>query len=384
VNLKLFLQIIKARLWIIALILLGTIATAAVVTLQTPSSYTAVTTVVLDVQGKGPFDPVGASRNLATGYQATQVDIIESRSVALRVVDLLTPASKAAAIKLYLSPEDAQLGDKVIRPMLAGTFQDGLNVRPAGASQVLSLEFSSENPNLAAEIADAFAKAYTDVSLELQVKPARRNARWFDGQLKDMRARLEEKQRLLTAYQRDRGIVSIDERLDVENRRYQELATALVVAQTNRYDVESRQLGRQHPEYLRAIDRERSVQASLNRQKQKVLEIQQQRDELNLMVRELENSRTVYDQALQQFNQSTMQSQFTGTNVAILSKAALPASPSSPNIPENMTLAVLLGLVLGFGVAFLLEVLNRRIRISEDLSQGLGVPVLASLRPEHG
>jgi polysaccharide biosynthesis transport protein len=379
VNLKLFLRVIKARLWIIVLILVGTLATTAVVTMNTPARYTAVTSMVLDFQSRGPFDQLGIPRQLATGYLATQVDIIRSRSVALKVVDSLSPASKAAAVAAFLDPEDAVAGVNVVRPRLAGELLDNLVIRPSGDSQVLNLEFTSPDAQLSAAIADAFAQAYIDVSLELQVEPARRNARWFEGQLKDFRARLEEKQRLLTAFQREKGIVSIDERLDVENRRFQELSSAVVEAQTNRYDVESRQLGQRHPEYLRAIERERSVQASLNRQKQRVLEIQQQRDELSLLARDVENARNTYDQALQQFSQTNMQSQFNGTNIAVLNKAALPLVPSSPDLKKNLVLAVLLGLVFGFGVAFAMELVDRRIRIAEDLTEELGVPLLASL-----
>jgi len=87
----------------------------------------------------------------------------------------------------------------------------------------------------------------------------------------------------------------------------------------------------------------------------------------------------MYDQALQQFNQSTMQSQFTGTNIAILSKAALSNEPSSPGLLTNVILAVLLGLVLGFGAAFVLEAVDRRVRTPEDLSEGLRVRTLGKL-----
>lgn len=378
-NLKLILQVCKARLWIILLILFTTIAMAAVVTIKTPKKYTAPTSVVVDFQSKGPFDQLGVAKQMASGYMATQVDIIRSRTVALKVVDSLSPELKAEAIAKLLEPDDRIGAPSVVRANLVGALLDDLAVRPSGESQVVTLEFASPDPNLSAAIADDFAEAYINLSLELQVEPAKRNARWFDGQLKEMRARLEEKQRELTAYQREKGLVSIDERLDVESRRLQELSTALVEAQTNKYDVESRQLGSQHPEYRRAIERERSVRISLDSQKLKVQEIQQQRDELSLLAREVENSKTMYDQALQQFYQSTMQSQFTGTNIAVLSRAAIPTRPSSPNFFVNMVLAVVLGLVLGFGAAFVLEALDRRVRIPEDLSENLGVPVLAKL-----
>ena len=378
-NLKHFLQVCIARFWVIALILLGTVATAVVVTMREPPRYTAATSLVVDSQDKGPFDQLGVARQYVSGYLATQVDIIRSRSVALKVVEALPPPTKAAAIAAFLDPDQAAERPNVVRGNLAAELLDNLIVRSSGESQVLTLAFTSPDPKLSAAVADAFAEAYINQSLELQVEPARRNAQWFDGQLKDLRARHEEKQRLLTVYQREKGLVSVDERLDVESRRLQELSTALVEAQTNTYDVESRQLGSQHPEYRRAIERERSVQSSLNRQKQRVQEIQQQRDELSLLARDVENSRNMYDQALQQYSQSTMQSQFTGTNIAVLSRAATPDRPSGPNLLINTALGVLLGLVFGLGMAFVLEALDRRIRIPEDLSEDLHVPVLARL-----
>jgi len=378
-SLKRFLQVFKARFWVIALILLGTVATAVLVTMKMPPRYTTATSLVVDSQSKGPFDQIGVARQYAAGYLATQLDIIQSRSVALKVVEMLPPQTKAAAIAAFLDARQALEGNKVVRGYLAAALRDNLSVYSSRESQVLTLEFTSPDPKLSAAIADAFAEAYINVSLELQVEPARRNAQWFDGQLKALRARHEEKQRRLTAYQREKGLVSVDERLDVESRRLQELSTALVEAQTNKYDVESRQLGSQHPEYQRAIERERSVQSSLNRQKQRVQEIQQQRDELSLLARDVENSRNMYDQALQQYSQSTMQSQFTGTNIAVLSRAALPVRPSAPNLLINMMLAVSLGLILGFGTAFALEALDRRIRIPEDLSEGLHIAVLGRL-----
>ena len=378
-NFKHFLQVCKARFWVIALILLGTMATAAVVTMRTPPKYTAATSLVVDFQNKGPFDELSVARQFASGYLATQVDIIRSRSVAVKVVESLPPRTKAAIIAAFLDSDQASEGPNAVLGSLVVELLANLTVRTSGESQVLTLAFTSPDPRLSAAIADAFAEAYINVSLELQVEPARRNAQWFDGQLKALRARHEENQRLLTAYQREKGLVSVDERLDVESRRLEELSSALVEAQTSKYDVESRQLGSQHPEYRRVIERERSVQSSLNRQKQRVQEIQQQRDELSLLARDVENSRNVYDQALQQYSQSTMQSQFTGTNIAVLSRAAAPSRPSGPNLLINLGLAMILGLVLGFGMAFALEVLDRRIRVPEDLSEDLHIPVLARL-----
>jgi receptor protein-tyrosine kinase len=59
--------------------------------------------------------------------------------------------------------------------------------------------------------------------------------------------------------------------------------------------------------------------------------------------------------------------------------AAVPGSPSSPRVKRNTALGFVLGLLLGLGVAFLLERLDRRMKDVDELSSAYGLPLLAAV-----
>jgi protein-tyrosine kinase len=100
-----------------------------------------------------------------------------------------------------------------------------------------------------------------------------------------------------------------------------------------------------------------------------------------VLVRDVENAQHAYEAVVARFNQSTLESQTTQSNVSLLTTAEPPLEPSSPKILLNTLLAVLLGGLLAVGGVLLLELMNRRIRSARDVSATLGLPVLGMLEP---
>jgi len=66
-------------------------------------------------------------------------------------------------------------------------------------------------------------------------------------------------------------------------------------------------------------------------------------------------------------------------NVQIIDEAPLPQIPVEPNRVLNVMLAALIGLVIGVGLAFLLEYLDRSVKTEEQITEILGIPVLGSI-----
>ncbi|PUB10194.1 YveK family protein [Paenisporosarcina sp. OV554] len=70
-------------------------------------------------------------------------------------------------------------------------------------------------------------------------------------------------------------------------------------------------------------------------------------------------------------------------NVNILAAAQLPDNPSpiKPNPMLNMAIAAVVGLMLGVGIAFLLEYLDTSIKTEQDVEDSLGFPILGLISP---
>jgi capsular polysaccharide biosynthesis protein len=99
----------------------------------------------------------------------------------------------------------------------------------------------------------------------------------------------------------------------------------------------------------------------------------------------VETAQRSYDQVVQRLSQTNLESQNTQTNISVLSPATEPVTASSPRVMLNSLLSVFLGTLLAVGFALVRELMDRRVRSLDDLSEGLGLPVLGSLpRPMRG
>jgi uncharacterized protein involved in exopolysaccharide biosynthesis len=121
------------------------------------------------------------------------------------------------------------------------------------------------------------------------------------------------------------------------------------------------------------------VQKALEEQKDRIIALKRQQDELTVLRRDVESARTAYDAALTQANQTKLESRVDRTNVAILNAATPPLLPDSPKILLNLVVGLVAGLVLAIGLILTLEVCSRRLRSAEDLVDFTDLPVLAEL-----
>lgn len=227
-------------LWARRLVILGVVTAlllpAIAASVMAPKIYLARASIVVDSKGTDPVTGNSLPALLLPGYMSTQVDIITSHNVALKVVDRLKLADSPEA----RAPFEPLGDDAAIRHALADSLAPNLAVRPARDSSIITIEYSDRDPRRAAEIANTYIEAYIQTSLELRVDPARRQAEWFDEQVGVLRQSLERAQLKHSEFRKANGIVGADARVDLESARLAEISSQLVEAQAKLYESRSR------------------------------------------------------------------------------------------------------------------------------------------------
>jgi len=435
------LSILRARWKISLAVFASVVALVLAVSLLLPKQYTAVASIVVDAK-PDPLSAVLYPGGVSPSLIATQIDVLTSDRVATRVVQNLKLTENPSIREQWMASTH---GEGSIEQWLADVFQKSLEVRPSRESSVINVGYKAADPRFAAALSNAFVQAYLETNLELRVQPAKQFSSFFESRGKDARDAVEKAQAKLSDYQREKGIIATDERLDVENARLNELSSQYVGLQAVASDSGSRQsaargsasdrmqevlsnpliaglkadqarlearleelnskLGANHPQVIEAratlaelrkrvevetakvagslsvsnsINQQRlgELRASLEAQRAKVLQMKAVRDEAAVLVRDVENAQRSYDQILQRLTQSSLESQATTNNVAVLTQALPPVIPTSPRVKLNAVIGILVGALLAVGAALGVEFVDRRVRSAEDIVAAVALPII--------
>src|SRR5471030_671306 len=236
-NFAQFLLILSARKRVVFWTLFITVLATTAVSFLLPKTYKGTSSLVLNSKGVDSLTGLTMPGQLLPGYMATQIDIITSKNVAMRVVDQLKLAQNSAVIEQFNSDTDGK-GD--VRNWLADILLKKLEIVPSRESSVVDITFKGSDPQFVAAVANAFADEYQKISIQLKVEPMKKASLYFDTQLKLLRDNVELSQNKLSKYQQDHGIVSVDNRLDVESNRLNDLSAQLVLAQGQAMEAASR------------------------------------------------------------------------------------------------------------------------------------------------
>jgi chain length determinant protein EpsF len=445
-NFRQILLILRLRWWVVLGTLLTAVALALGISLMLPKQYTAETLLLLDVK-VDPLVATLAPSLATPSYLATQAEIVQSERVATRVVKMLGLAQNAKAVEQWREETEGRIpiesyfgsllqkglkvepgrGSSLMTVSFTGT---DAKFAAAGAN-TFARAYLDTTVELKLDPAREYAKFFDERIKQLRADLESSQERLSAFQQKrgivvtnermDQEVtRLNTLESALAAAQTEqadassRQVGSGGEGSDDVQRSaaVQQLKGELARSQTALIEL-SAKLGSSHPQRIEAEARVNELQQQLARemrrvsggtasvsriasqkvaelrnlvesQKRTVLQLRSQRDEAAVLLRDVETAQRAYDAVAQRRTQLANEEQAAQTPARVLSPAIEPLRPSKPNLLKNALVGVILGLLGGVGLAFLLEVIDRRVRSADDLIGFGDVPVLGVMSNAPG
>lgn len=418
-------------------------ALALTVSVVLPKTYKASADVLINLGSADAISGTVAPHAALAAKVATQVDIFESRRVALVVARILRLEEDEQWVRSW---RDDTQGSGDINSWLADELLQDLSVRADADGSIIRVSYQTDTAAGAAKITNAFVRAYLNTATILQVDPARQNAEFFVDRIETARTYLENAKKRLSQYQKANNIIDVSNRFDVENERLAALSRELVQLESKAAQVRSRnqkgnnrealpevlsnpvvqslrqrladaeanlsqlkqRLGRNHPTYQSQIQqvgslsskldaeidrqassilrvgqvttkRTREIARALEAQRQKVIDLKGHRDQMDLMRNEINNAQKSYELISERGTINSLATENRQTNASVLTPATEPLRPSGPKILLNSIIGGILGALVGVAIALFGESSQPRVRSVADLTSAFDLPVLVSL-----
>lgn len=125
-----------------------------------------------------------------------------------------------------------------------------------------------------------------------------------------------------------------------------------------------------------AVSQEIAIREKLNQIRKQVLSTQDSSIDLNLLKREVDTNRQLYDGLLQRLKQVGISSNLATNNLSIVDAANPPLFPYKPNLRSNLMAGLGVGLFLGLCLVFLLEYIDDSIKFPDMVERALGIPLM--------
>lgn len=130
--------------------------------------------------------------------------------------------------------------------------------------------------------------------------------------------------------------------------------------------------------YAEASRRETTLRAKVDELTSRLDEQTRDQIQYNIFRRDADTTRQLYDSLLQRFKEIGVAG-VAANNIAVVDPAEVPGSPSSPSLPRNLLVALILGLGIAVVAVIALEQVDEGLREPADVRRLLQLPLLGAI-----
>jgi len=129
-------------------------------------------------------------------------------------------------------------------------------------------------------------------------------------------------------------------------------------------------------QYDAAVVSDDQLKQQVNQLKGSSLAEQDKMVRYNLLSRDADTNRTLYDSLLQRYKELTASAGISASNIAIIDRAEVPIKPSAPNLMQNLMIGLAAGILLAAISVTIRHQLDDAVHIPEDITKKLDIPLL--------
>lgn len=242
-------RILAKRKWMILVCALVMVIVAGLVSLRITPIYEAAARVSIAGQTSNFLNFSDKAQTADAGGDQfsidTQVKILQSNTLALLVIRNLgldkRPefAGAAASEAKHGVVSKLSLQDLGREEQLMQEFRGNLRVEQVPNTAIVEIKYSSPDPALAAEVANATAESFIEQNIKARYDSTMQAADWLSKQLADLQIKVEASQAKLVEYQKENGIVGADDKQNLTVEKLNGLSKELTIAQVERIQKQS-------------------------------------------------------------------------------------------------------------------------------------------------
>jgi len=128
-----------------------------------------------------------------------------------------------------------------------------------------------------------------------------------------------------------------------------------------------------------AKTKEAELQDEMARQRSQALSVNDASVGYAILQREVDTNRELYNSVLQRMKDLGLAAESQSSNTVVVDEAQVPGGPSGPHRTMSLMQAVVFGLALGIGLAFLIEYQDKTLKTPDQVEQYLRLPNLAAV-----
>ena len=260
-----YLRILYKRRWLAGAVFMAVFVYGAVRTVKQTPMYEAQAQIMIEKEARRAtsLDTVLDDQQsyYDDDFYPTQLRILESRKLAQRVVEKLTPAQASGASTAPASPlspsarssggvfewasnlmgvpkriDPPAADETTAEQNLISSFQAGLTVQPIRTTRIFEITYDAPDPVYAARAANALANEYIAQSKDLRSEATQEATDYLSKELDAQRIKLNDSEARLAEYKETHDAVGLDDKVNTVSTKLAELSASLTHAQLERID----------------------------------------------------------------------------------------------------------------------------------------------------